>query len=301
LTSPQQPSPQHPQPPPAPQADATALIPTILAVIALYIATKPALTAPWRAVAAAMKLPALAGGALEALARRALERQHHTTATLSVDIWAHIDDAVAAGVDAGMQGLVGILRAVEGRTIAVPKAILPKPTVLTQNLALAPTPQKPWKTGTAPIPTPPLIRMLRAEPTAVPDNTPPPTPLNPASIYATALDLVDLVINATTNRVARSAVWQKSWKTSRDQRVRLTHQALEGVTIGADESFQTLAGPIKYPHDPDAAIELVVNCRCWLEWAKGPRDEKTRSSFALAAAADAADGRRRAGTGDHAE
>lgn len=51
------------------------------------------------------------------------------------------------------------------------------------------------------------------------------------------------------------------WSTSLDEKVRPSHQALEGQKRKPGEDF--LPG-LKFPRDPDGPIEEVVNCRCVL-------------------------------------
>jgi len=56
------------------------------------------------------------------------------------------------------------------------------------------------------------------------------------------------------------------WISSRDDRVRDTHQDLDGKTTPIGESFVTQKGnTIRFPHDPNAAAEEVINCRCTFE------------------------------------
>ena len=59
----------------------------------------------------------------------------------------------------------------------------------------------------------------------------------------------------------------KTWETMQDDRVRETHDFLDGVTIPLGEKFVTLdmdeamfPGDFKLP-------ENVVNCRCWLSYS----------------------------------
>ena len=65
-------------------------------------------------------------------------------------------------------------------------------------------------------------------------------------------------------------VVQKKWLATRDSRTRDTHRHLDGQTAELDEPFkvQTKGGmkEISYPGDPNAAPELVYNCRCTLTY-----------------------------------
>ena len=60
----------------------------------------------------------------------------------------------------------------------------------------------------------------------------------------------------------------KTWRTMMDDRVRDTHDYLEGVTVGIDEKFFTYEGDsARYPGDFEAP-QNSINCRCWLEFGK---------------------------------
>lgn len=60
----------------------------------------------------------------------------------------------------------------------------------------------------------------------------------------------------------------KTWRTMMDDRVRDTHDYLEGVTVGIDEKFFTYDGDsARYPGDFEAP-QNSINCRCWLEFGK---------------------------------
>lgn len=61
---------------------------------------------------------------------------------------------------------------------------------------------------------------------------------------------------------------KKTWLTMLDDKVRDTHEEIEGVTIGIDELFQVGNSQMKFPHDwttnPDP--KEVINCRCAVEY-----------------------------------
>lgn len=56
----------------------------------------------------------------------------------------------------------------------------------------------------------------------------------------------------------------KTWHTALDEKVRMTHIALEGVTIPVNEQFHVGAYLMDYPLDTQygAGIEEIANCRC---------------------------------------
>lgn len=60
----------------------------------------------------------------------------------------------------------------------------------------------------------------------------------------------------------------KTWVTVGDDKVRESHQYLEGVTIPIDEKFYTIDGDSAfYPSNFESA-ENNVNCRCFLEYGQ---------------------------------
>ena len=67
---------------------------------------------------------------------------------------------------------------------------------------------------------------------------------------------------------AKSKYSKKIWHTALDEKVRLTHIALEGVEIGISEHFQVGAYLMDYPLDDSygAGAEEIVNCRCTVEY-----------------------------------
>lgn len=66
----------------------------------------------------------------------------------------------------------------------------------------------------------------------------------------------------------KSGATSKTWRTMKDDRVRDTHDYLEGVTVGIDEKFFTYDGDsARYPGDFEAP-QNSIGCRCWLEFGK---------------------------------
>lgn len=58
-------------------------------------------------------------------------------------------------------------------------------------------------------------------------------------------------------------VWEKTWRSRRDDRVRLTHrEADDGVWIPAGSRFIVGGAPMLYPHDPTAPLSETMACRC---------------------------------------
>jgi len=81
---------------------------------------------------------------------------------------------------------------------------------------------------------------------------------------------------------------KKRWMATFDAHTRDAHADLDGQTVGVDEPFESMLGPIMYPGDPSAAPGNVYNCRCTLvyEYPQFPaeidrRDENGENVGAL--------------------
>lgn len=61
---------------------------------------------------------------------------------------------------------------------------------------------------------------------------------------------------------------KKTWSTMRDERVRDTHDYLEGMTVGLDERFFTFDGDSADAPGGFSKAENNVNCRCVLELSR---------------------------------
>lgn len=61
----------------------------------------------------------------------------------------------------------------------------------------------------------------------------------------------------------RTGVLKKEWLSSRDERVRETHQQLDGQVVGINEDFVSPSGAtLAFPGDPSGPPEEVIQCRC---------------------------------------
>ena len=63
---------------------------------------------------------------------------------------------------------------------------------------------------------------------------------------------------------------QKTWVTMQDNKVRETHRAIDGMTIGIDELFPVGNAEMRYPCDEEVAWDFPeesVNCRCVLQYS----------------------------------
>lgn len=63
---------------------------------------------------------------------------------------------------------------------------------------------------------------------------------------------------------------KKRWRTELDERVRETHQEMEGMTIPIDDLFVVGNSLMEMPHDSTHGAEAseICNCRCSLEYVK---------------------------------
>jgi SPP1 gp7 family putative phage head morphogenesis protein len=69
----------------------------------------------------------------------------------------------------------------------------------------------------------------------------------------------------TEEGMRQSGVSEKEWLSARDERVRDTHQKLDGNVVGVKEMFLSESGEtLRFPGDPNADLSEIVNCRCTL-------------------------------------
>lgn len=60
---------------------------------------------------------------------------------------------------------------------------------------------------------------------------------------------------------------EKTWNTVGDDRVRATHDDVDGLTVDAGDTFEVGGDELDMPGDPSGSLEEVSGCRCWLTWA----------------------------------
>ena len=63
---------------------------------------------------------------------------------------------------------------------------------------------------------------------------------------------------------------KKTWLTMLDDKVRNTHEEVEGQTIGIDETFQVGDSIMRFPHDLEYSPDPkeIINCRCAVQYSK---------------------------------
>lgn len=66
----------------------------------------------------------------------------------------------------------------------------------------------------------------------------------------------------TTAALGAQGFTRKRWVTMHDDRVRETHAAADGQTVGLDEPFIVGGYPMMHPGDRNAPVGETINCRC---------------------------------------
>lgn len=96
--------------------------------------------------------------------------------------------------------------------------------------------------------------------------------------YMTSTERSILIAETETNNVANydgyeeakaNGATEKVWVTLGDNRVRPTHQAVDGLIVGIDEYFHVGNAEMLFPGDEIHAYdhpEELCGCRCWLEF-----------------------------------
>ena len=71
----------------------------------------------------------------------------------------------------------------------------------------------------------------------------------------------DAVLNVGEKTARKGTPVSKTWNTMLDDRVRMYHEMLEGVTVPIDKKFHIDGDSARYPGD-FVSPELNINCRC---------------------------------------
>lgn len=94
--------------------------------------------------------------------------------------------------------------------------------------------------------------------------------------YMTSTERSILIAETETNNVANhdelaeakaNGMTEKVWVTMMDNKVRPTHMAIDGMTIGIDDLFEVGDALMRFPCDEEMAYDSpqeTVNCRCHL-------------------------------------
>jgi len=76
----------------------------------------------------------------------------------------------------------------------------------------------------------------------------------------------DVIAISEMQRAEMMGAVSKRWKTERDDRVRPTHRAVDGVTKAIDEMFNVGKDLMRFPHDWYYSAKESYNCRCGLDY-----------------------------------
>ena len=73
---------------------------------------------------------------------------------------------------------------------------------------------------------------------------------------------------AAIAQVTDTGVWsaQKTWNTMGDDRVRMSHLDVDGMSVDASDTFTVGGADLDYPQDPSGPASEIDGCRCWLTW-----------------------------------
>ena len=117
----------------------------------------------------------------------------------------------------------------------------------------------------------------RPESLDTPLNTPSDSQVREEDGYWLSFDRAVNIANSETNtflnytdfvEAKELGYTKKSWHTMLDNKVRDTHEEVDGQTIGIDEVFHVGNSEMRFPHDlaltPDP--REVINCRCAVEY-----------------------------------
>jgi SPP1 gp7 family putative phage head morphogenesis protein len=75
--------------------------------------------------------------------------------------------------------------------------------------------------------------------------------------------------------LADAGIEFKEWVTARDENVRATHVALDGVIVPLGAKFKVGESWLDFPCDPDGPPGEVINCRCIQVASHGPATKTT--------------------------
>ena len=88
----------------------------------------------------------------------------------------------------------------------------------------------------------------------------------------TAVNEAQTVLNRADFKTAKAKGYsRKTWVSEHDNRVRPTHQIVDGTTIPIDEFFEVGKARLLYPHDwlnGSANPEELINCRCVIRYVR---------------------------------
>jgi hypothetical protein len=215
---------------PPPDED-SALLPAILAAYAAYLAWRGAHSAPptgWRQISLAIGLRGLIGDQLGMVAARAFRWQQSVSGRSGDDLWNTVNEAVKAGIEAGIQTIAEALIWTETHATDVPSTR----DIGTSGEATAPTRSNP----------PTLLAQMAAQ--AVVN----------ATIHAAA------AAAGWTGKMWRSQEDSRVRDTHRA--LDRTSVPMDEPFVSPS------GAKLRFPGDPRAPIDEVANCRCFLKLSR---------------------------------
>jgi hypothetical protein len=220
-----------PPPPESPPEEDSALIPAILTAYAIYLAWRAAHNREpkgWRQVASAINLQGLIGDQLGMVATRAFRWQQQQAGRAGDDLWPFADEAVRAGIQAGVQTIAEGLLWTDTHSTGVPA---------TQDAGAS------------------------GEATA-------PTASNPPTLLAqmTAQAVVNSTIFAAVSAAGWTKKTWHSQEDARvrptHQALNGTVAAMDAAFTSPS------GAKLRFPGDPRAPISEVAHCRCFLQMGR---------------------------------
>ena len=102
-------------------------------------------------------------------------------------------------------------------------------------------------------------------------NTDLPYWLSEKRAFFIAVDTANTIMNYTDFTVAKAeGMTRKQWLTQRDEKVRVTHIALDGQTIGIDDVFVVGDSIMRFPKDEEYSPnpKETIRCRCSIRYLR---------------------------------
>lgn len=210
-----------------PPDEGSALVPALLIAYAAYRTWRGAhdkVPSGWRQLLLVLGLRGLIGGQLAMVATRAVGWQQRTSGRTGDDLWPVMDDAVNAGVDAGLQAVAEALIWTDAHAGGTPS---------TKDVS---------SPGEAAIPTAANPPVLLAQMTAL-------AVTNAATFAA-----------AAAAKWTKKTWMTREDSRVRDTHRALDRTTVPMAAVFSSPS----GAKLRFPGDPRAPIAETANCRCWL-------------------------------------
>lgn len=93
------------------------------------------------------------------------------------------------------------------------------------------------------------------------------------ALRATHQGVEEMYAQAIENGDLNANELRRTWNTAKDERVRSSHSAIDGVTNGLGEPWTVAGGQLRFPGDPSAPASETVQCRCIISTRLIPEEE----------------------------